>query len=491
MSVVYLARDISDNHIWAVKETDIGSEHGEKIIRISQVIEKTILGKLNHPGLPKVVDVIYETNAVYVVMDYIEGRPLCDVISEEGPQTLKHVLDWGLQLCDALDYLHNMSVVYGDMKPSNILLKPNGKVVLVDFGAACIYSDDNRKPRVVFGTKGYAAPEQLDSSVTIDKRADIYSLGITLHYLLTGNDPCLPGYNPNPIRKTNPRFSKKLERIISKCTDENPNKRYQNCKKLYNALATCGRRQGIISKMIFAVLTFCVAIGSYFYGNQSLYGNLSEISGNTILKKYPQITDNYKVLCKAYSTCIYTDDNAFAELEKNANKGLESLYLCTDNKQEYVVIFNNYLSLINEKKGDEATDQTGKYYEAAIKNCDAILDAISVAGSVWYDNIKKDTVMEVKSCQKAALLTKLKRYSDAEEVYQKVIEEYGTASVDGYVGYLRLLLLMYEEQRIGKQEYSKIMKLYEVGEAADNIREDYRWRRLTQKLSLETIDYNN
>lgn len=486
ISVVYLAKDLRDNKMWAVKETDIYSEHNRTMMKESLEIEKTILGKVSHTGLPKLADVIYEENAVYVIMDYIEGKPLSEVVKVKGPQSLYKVLDWGLQLCDVLDYLHGMSVIYGDMKPSNILLKPDGKVVLVDFGAASIRIDDNSKQRAVFGTKGYAAPEQYDSLMAIDERTDIYSFGITLHYLLTSKEPCPMGDEYNLIRNNNPRLPRKIQKIISKCTNQNCNKRYKNCKELQEALMACKHNKRNVCKRVTVPIVLCFAFLSYLYNDHSLCGNLSAINGNIFLEKYPQITDNYKVLCRAYSASIYDNDKAVDKLYENAQKGLESLSFCDKDKQQYIVVFNNYLSLINEKKGDEAGEEKASrmYYEAAIKNCDCVLGVALAGESESYGNIKRDAIIENKYCQKAVLLTKLKRYDEALLIYRKVIEECKVASVDVYVGYLKLLIMLNEECDVGMRDYALLTEVYKQGKSVKDVKEDYRWKRLVQKLEI-------
>jgi serine/threonine protein kinase len=486
MSVVYLAKDLKHNKMWAIKETDICLQRNREMLKESLKVEMTILKKANHPGLPKVVDVIYEEKTVYVIMDYIEGRPLSKVIKEAGPQPLDIVLGWGLQLCDVLGYLHGLSVIYGDMKPSNILLKSDGKVVLIDFGTATIQNGYNSKQNAVFGTRGYAAPEQLNPSVKIDKRVDIYSLGITLFYLLTGEDPCLPGYKSGLVRIKNPPFPKKFKKIISKCTNQNRNKRYKNCKELHDALVSCKRSKISIGTVFAIILVLCFISASFFIINNSPCGNLSAVKGRTILKKYPRITDNYKVLCKAYSVCIYDNAKALDRLEENAEKGLESLAVCEKDKQQYIVTFNNYLSLINEKRGDEAEEKkvAFAYYETALANCDDVIKAVLDDKRDSYDNIKRGTVLETKYCQKASLLTKLKQYDEAILIYQEVVDKYKTASVEAYVGYLKLLIMANEERDVGMRDYALLTEIYERGEAVEDIKEDYRWRRLTQKLKI-------
>ncbi len=122
------------------------------------------------------------------------------------------------------------------MKPSNIMLKPDGKVMLIDFGIAREFKDTSVADTTCLGTQGYAAPEQYGGQGQTDARTDIYCLGATLYHLLTGHNPSEPPYEMYPIRYWNPELSSGLEEIILKCTQKNPDDRYQSCAELLYAL---------------------------------------------------------------------------------------------------------------------------------------------------------------------------------------------------------------------------------------------------------------
>jgi serine/threonine-protein kinase len=171
-------------------------------------------------------------------MDYIEGEPLSKIIDEYGAQPQNLVIDWAKQLCDVLDYLHTRhpSIIYRDMKPANVMLRPDGNVKLIDFGIAREYKEQNLADTVSLGTKGYAAPEQFGGRGQTDPRTDIYCLGVTLYHLVTGKNPCEPPYELYPIRHWNPQLSGGLEKIIQKCTQLNPDDRYQSCAEVLYAL---------------------------------------------------------------------------------------------------------------------------------------------------------------------------------------------------------------------------------------------------------------
>lgn len=239
MSVVYVAMDTRLNKQWAIKEIKKSKKQDTRMLLKALRTEANILKVVDHPILPRIVDIIHYKGAVYVVMDYIEGRPLNEVLKKEGAQPQEKVVEWAKDLCSALDYLHSMDppIIYRDMKPSNIMLKPDGKVKLIDFGTAKEFDVTSLADTTALGTKGYAAPEQFGDSRgrgihKTDARTDIYSLGATLYHILTGKNPCEPPYVIKPIREWNPMLSSGLEKIINKCTMPSPEDRYQSCKEL-------------------------------------------------------------------------------------------------------------------------------------------------------------------------------------------------------------------------------------------------------------------
>ena len=239
MSKVYLAMDKRLNKQWAVKEVEKNSRDSNNAIVVQSVIaEANLMKKLDHPALPRIVDIIETPKLIYVVMDYIEGESLDKVLDEYGPQSQELVIEWAKQLCKVLDYLHTCTppIIYRDMKPSNVILQPNGTIKLLDFGIAREYKTQNSADTVNLGTKGYAAPEQFGGSGQTDARTDIYCLGVTLYHLITGQNPCDPPYELYPIRNWNPTLSGGVENIILKCTQLNPSDRYQSCKDLLYAL---------------------------------------------------------------------------------------------------------------------------------------------------------------------------------------------------------------------------------------------------------------
>ncbi|MEG0091592.1 MAG: serine/threonine-protein kinase, partial [Oscillospiraceae bacterium] len=232
MSVVYLSMDKRLNKQWAVKEIlKKGNGKKDEVVVNSILAEANMMKRLDHPALPRIVDIIDNGITIYVVMDYIEGESLDKILNEYGAQPEELVIGWAKQLCDALSYLHAQkpSIIYRDMKPANIMLKPEGNIKIIDFGIAREYKELSLADTTVLGTKGYAPPEQYSGQT--DKRSDIFALGMTMHHLLTGIDP-RNGDAYVPIRQWNPELSEGTEAIIDKCVQPASENRYQTCAEL-------------------------------------------------------------------------------------------------------------------------------------------------------------------------------------------------------------------------------------------------------------------
>lgn len=238
MSVVYMAMNERANKTWAIKEIRKDGTQNYEVVKQGLIVETDMLKRLDHPHLPSIIDVIDGEGSFLIVMDFIEGKDLKDILREYGAQPQESVIDWAKQLCDVLGYLHSRTpaIIYRDMKPSNVMLKPDGNVVLFDFGTAREYKSHNLEDTMCLGTRGYAAPEQYGGHGQTDARTDIYCLGATMYHLLTGHNPSEPPYEMYPIRHWNPDLSKGLESIILKCTQKNPIDRYQSCAELLYAL---------------------------------------------------------------------------------------------------------------------------------------------------------------------------------------------------------------------------------------------------------------
>jgi serine/threonine protein kinase len=219
MGMVYLARDQRlANRPCAIKEmVDHFIDQAQRIEANEYFArEADTLAQLKHQAIPAITDRFEIANRHYLVMEYVEGRNLEEELAARGeplPEGL--VIDIARQLSDVLAYLHGLRppIIYRDMKPSNVMLNPNGRVVLVDFGIARLFKAARKGTMI--GTLGFAPPEQYQGNV--DPRSDIYSLGATLHYVLTGRDPeKFPPFSFPPIRDLRPSVSSNLAGAIDR-----------------------------------------------------------------------------------------------------------------------------------------------------------------------------------------------------------------------------------------------------------------------------------
>jgi WD40 repeat protein/tRNA A-37 threonylcarbamoyl transferase component Bud32 len=191
---VYRAEDTQlANRLVAVKEMQPSSLRSKELGEAAAFRrEGLLLAGLTHPNLPRIYDHFSEDGRWYLVMDFIQGETLEAALDREpeGRLPLERVLKIGAQLCQVLDYLHTRQppIIFRDLKPSNVMLREDGTLFLVDFGIARLFKPGQTKDTVAFGTLGYAAPEQFGKAQTTP-RSDIYALGALLHQMLTGNDP--------------------------------------------------------------------------------------------------------------------------------------------------------------------------------------------------------------------------------------------------------------------------------------------------------------
>lgn len=272
MSTVYLAINERANKPWAVKEVKKSGVRNYEIVKQSLIMETNMLKRLSHPYLPSIVDVIDADDSFLIVMDYIEGNTLLRTVLEYGALPQDKVIEWAKQLCDVLSYLHtrNSPIIYRDLKPANIMLKPDGSITLIDFGTARTYKQDKIEDTTCLGTRGYAAPEQFGGKGQTDERTDIYCLGATLYHLVTGHNPGEAPYKMYPIRYWNPLLSAGLEQIILKCTQLNPADRYQSCAQVmydlwhYSELDKGYRKRAALRVSMFGITTAIAFVSALF-----------------------------------------------------------------------------------------------------------------------------------------------------------------------------------------------------------------------------------
>jgi len=244
MSVVYKGRDLRFKNVYrpcAIKEMiDRSPDTQTRAITLKNFErEASLLATLNHPAIPKIYDYFVEEGRVYLILEFIEGQNLEDMLEDsDGPMEEEQVVRWAIQICDVLSYLHNHRpepIIFRDMKPSNVMITPDGRAVLIDFGIARIFEADRKGTMI--GTEGYSPPEQYRG--VAEPRGDIYALGATMHHLLTRSDPRLETpftFHERPPSGLNPKVSPQLEGLILKALEYDTRQRWTSAAEVRAAL---------------------------------------------------------------------------------------------------------------------------------------------------------------------------------------------------------------------------------------------------------------
>lgn len=268
---VYCVKDLHLNKNWALKR--IVSEENRKN---ASPRELACMTSLNHPRIPRIVDAFSDGQETCIVMDLLEGKTLDRILKEKERQIREDdCIRWGIQLCEILGYLHHLNppLIYRDMKPGNILLRPDGTVMLLDFGA----SEQE-------GTVGYAAPEQVKGKCT-DERSDIYGLGRTLYRLYEK-------------RERIARKNKKFVNVLKRACEEKPERRFQSAEEMRKALEGCllprdirdtvrifdpvGVEKKIIGAAAVVLFTVCLAAGVSMTGDNPIAAAVPEDSESAV-----------------------------------------------------------------------------------------------------------------------------------------------------------------------------------------------------------------
>ena len=244
MSHVYKVEHIQWGTFHAMKQLCNNNPHENALFEATLEIarrEARFLKNLSHPSLPKVTDFIHEDFSIFIIMDYVEGENLKMLLEANGGHALEimTVLRWGVQICDILTYLHNQDppIIFRDIKPANLICKPNDEISLVDFGIAREVRDGAVADTIVFGSPGYAPPEQYGKGQT-SARSDIYAFGATLHHLLTGRDPSPTPFKWPSVRTLNPEVPLVLDKLIMKCLEMEAVRRPENMEAVRRGLHT-------------------------------------------------------------------------------------------------------------------------------------------------------------------------------------------------------------------------------------------------------------
>jgi serine/threonine protein kinase len=273
MGAVYLVEDTKlYGKLWAVKEllerfVD-ANDRAESVAQFQQ--EAKLLVGLRHPNLPQIVDAFEQEGRHYLVMEFVEGLTLEAMLEQapEGAFTEEQVLEWTGQICDVLNYLHSHDppVIFRDLKPANIMITPEGRVKLIDFGVARLFDPSKGTDTLKMGTVGYAPPEQYAGQGQTTPRSDVYALGATLYELLTGDNPEAHPFVFTPVRAVNRRVSTQTSLTIDKAVQLDPNDRFPSALAMKAALRGKKKvRWPLIAALVGGPLLLAgIAVGAYF-----------------------------------------------------------------------------------------------------------------------------------------------------------------------------------------------------------------------------------
>ena len=375
MSIVYLAMDNRLKKSLVVKDIRKRAESDNEMLVNSLVVEANMLKRLDHGALPRIYDVIDRQGEIYVVMDYIEGESLKEKLNRERTAAPNEVIDWAKQLSDVLGYLHTRKpnpIIYRDMKPDNIMLTPEGKIKLIDFGIAREFKNENTTDTTNLGTKGYAAPEQLSGKQT-DTRTDIYSLGLTLYYLVTGKTLSDPPYELRPIRTWNPSLPEGLEHIIAKCTQAEPGNRYQSCEELAYDLQNINKlTQGYKRKLYKKLAVFMIpAVLFLGFSTTSVIGYKG--------MKNDQLQDYMSLINEA---------NGYIQNDRNT-KAIKILEQAIKLDKGRAMAYNNFLDIyIQSGEAEKGLSNIERYLDDGYGNIDENSEVLFKVGMTYFDVIK-------------------------------------------------------------------------------------------------------
>ncbi|RRD96503.1 serine/threonine protein kinase [Clostridiales bacterium COT073_COT-073] len=517
MSIVYLAMDTRLNKQWAVKEIKKNG-HGKKdeIVINSLLAEANMMKALDHQALPRIVDIIDNGITIYVVMDYIEGESLDKILKTEGIQTEETVIAWAKQLCDALSYLHTQKppIIYRDMKPANVMLKPEGNIKIIDFGIAREYKEEGLADTTVLGTKGYAPPEQYTGQT--DARSDIYALGMTMYHLLTGVDP-RKGEPYLPVRMKNPELSEGIELIIDKCVEPAAENRYQNCRELlydleHPELITKDYKKMQKRKLaaFIAVLVLWILFGIVGFSSNRIsvnikrnnYSELITPSSATSLeekiKSYKKAIAIYPGRTEAYYSMLeaYEDEGKFS---KEENDEFLALFNANKDKFDYsrvetaellykigLMYFNYYTDGDGSYSFATRVQKAYSFFETNYKNAGEFEN--KYLSDCYYQicNFYKKYILASSTFEEASK----KDYDKLFEVMNEVLADINRMSAyDQLSMYNGIFMLLYD-QRIGMKQVNvdqeKVLQLLErVYQGAQTL---VVQKEQSQKLQNEITD---
>jgi len=418
--------------------------------------EADILKQLHHPSLPQVYDFIQRDNEIFTVMDYIQGKDLGYFIQNKIKPEEREIFLWLKQLCEVLVYLHSRKpvIIHNDVKPQNIILRPDGSVCLVDFNVSF-----DKENKVIYGySKKYASPELIQSAIAcqngqerdaiqIDERSDIYSLGATMHYLIDGAD-----------------CSEELLRIISKAMNPLQEQRYKSAADMLSDIQNIRtrdkdfRRLKRTQRIYYGVSALLLISGGagIFYGWRT-------VTGEEFLKEYQVFAqaasvDDHAEIIKEGMELL--NDKKYQLVSENFDKEVSDIFYiianCYFEEKQYQEAGNYY-----QKAIDLTGDNSNYYRDYAIS--EARLKDTKKAEEILKKAEKQGMETDGISLVRAEIALSDKEYDTAEEFFRQSID----ASDDDYLKVRAYLLYARSLRESGDIE----KEIQVLEEAQDNITE--------------------
>lgn len=418
--------------------------------------EADILKQLHHPSLPQVYDFIQRDNEIFTVMDYIQGKDLGYFIQNKIKPEEREIFLWLKQLCEVLVYLHsrNPVIIHNDIKPQNIILRPDGSVCLVDFNVSF-----DKENKVIYGySKKYASPELIQSAIAcqngqerdaiqIDERSDIYSLGATMHYLIDGTD-----------------CSEELLRIISKAMNPLQEQRYKSAADMLSDIQNIRTRDKDFRRLkrtqrIYygvSVLLLISGVSGIFYGWRT-------VTGEEFLKEYQVFAqsasgDDHAEIIKEGMKLL--NNKKYQLVSENFDKEVSDIFYiianCYFEEKQYQEAGNYY-----QKAIDLTSDNSNYYRDYAIS--EARLKDTKKAEEILKKAEKQGMETDGISLVRAEIALSDKEYDTAEEFFRQSID----ASDDDYLKVRAYLLYARSLRESGDIE----KEIQVLEEAQDNITE--------------------
>lgn len=308
-----------EKNVYLVKHVETNNLYVKKILNTYNADVYYQLKEKGIKGIPQVFEAIEDDGTLYVIEEYIQGKTLEQLFIEHGPTTKEEVCDLILMLCPILSQLHSCEppIIHRDIKPSNLIVTPEGTLRLIDFNAAKHYSNGEKKDTMLLGTMNFAAPEQYGFGQS-DIRTDIYGLGATMNYLLTGK-------YPNELISDG-----KLHYVLDKCLKLEPENRYSNSQELMSDLLDNnndnvkvsankrkflppGLRTGPVLKNVIAVFLYLLLINLCFAPDETSF-----ISKSSTIE---YVSDSFAFLIASICTVLWLGNylNVWSYLPGSSN----------------------------------------------------------------------------------------------------------------------------------------------------------------------------